>query len=383
MNKLRHIYLDYSATTPMSKEVYSEMESCFYNYFGNPSSMHHFGTKSKRAINSARERIASCINSQANEIYFCSGGSEANNWALKGVALRSSEKKEIITTAIEHHSIINTCKFLEKHGFKVKYMDVDKHGFVDLRKLERAITKNTLLVSLMMANNEIGTIQDFKSVGEICREKNVIFHTDAVQAVGHIEINLNEINADLLSMSSHKFYGPKGVGCLYIRNGIDLENLIHGGGQEKNKRAGTENTLGIMGMAKALELEIESLSAESERQRRLCRLFMERLTGQCSNIRINGPQIGDNRLPGNLNISFRNVDNLMLSYLLDKKGIYISTGSACNSDSIEPSHVLKAIKVPDEYINGSIRISLGKKTTKDDIEIACSEIIDVISNNKI
>lgn len=380
---MNEIYLDNASTTQLSKEVYKSMHPYLLENFENPSSLYTKGIKNKKTINQCRSRIADIINADSKEIYFCSGGSEANNWAIKGIAFNSNDKKEIITSKIEHHSISNTCEFLAKHGFNIKYVDVDEKGFIDLTHLNELINDNTLMISIMMANNEIGTIQNLKEISKICKSRNIVFHTDAVQAACHIPIDVKELNVDLMSISAHKFHGPKGTGCLYIKNRIEIENLIHGGKQENWKRAGTENVANIVGMAKAMELAYENLNTESERQRKLSQLFVDKINSITKNIKLNGPNIGLNRLPGNINLSFKNSDGSLISYLLGKCGIYVSTGSACNSGTIAPSHVLQAINVPDDYINGSIRISLGKDTTMEDIEIASNELIKIINDNKV
>ncbi|QVK17391.1 IscS subfamily cysteine desulfurase [Mycoplasmatota bacterium] len=378
---MRDFYFDYASTTQIRKEVYEEMIPYLHNEYGNPSSLYEIGINNKKVINQCRKKIASLLNAKGNEIYFCSGGSEANNWALKGIAFSSSTKKEIITTKIEHHAVLHTCSFLEKIGYIVHYLNVNEEGFIDIDELEKTINDNTLMVSIMMANNEIGTIQNIKKIGKLCKEKNVIFHTDAVQAIPHIQLDVEALHIDLLSISAHKFYGPKGIGCLYIQNGIEIENLIHGGGQEKGKRAGTENVAYIVGMRKALELIYQDIHEHNMKERFLSQKLYALLKEKIKDIKLNGPEIGNNRLPGNLNLSFKGIDGALMSYELNKEGIAVSTGSACNSGSIEPSHVLQAIQVPDEYIKGTIRITLGKDTTIDDIEVISQSIIAYINKN--
>ena len=372
------IYFDYASTTKIRKEVYEAMLPYLESEFGNPSSLYDIGISNKKLINQCRKKIANLIYANANEIYFCSGGSEANNWALKGIAFKNKIGKEIITTKIEHHSILHSCQFLENLGYTVHYLAVDNEGFVNLKALERLINTNTILVSIMMANNEIGTIQNIKDIGLLCKKHNVIFHTDAIQGISHIPINVEAMNIDLMSISGHKFYAPKGIGCLYIRNGVEIENLIHGGAQEKNKRAGTENIAYIVGMTKGLEIVTHEMATCIIQERELAQYLYDKLKAKVSNWRLNGPAIGKNRLPGNLNLSFKDCDGALLNYNLNKVGICVSTGSACNSNMIEASHVLQAIKVPDAYINGTIRITLGRETTKADIDKLVAAITSLI-----
>ncbi len=375
------IYSDHASTTQVRQEVYHAMLPYLFQEYGNPSSLYEIGTANKKVINKCRMQIATLLNAKASEIYFCSGGSEANNWALKGIAFRAKDKKEIITTKIEHHSIIHTCEFLEKLGFIIHYLAVNDEGFINLKDLEKTMNENTLMVSIILANNEIGTIQNIKAIGALCKKKDIIFHTDAVQAVSHIPLDLASLNVDLMSISAHKFYGPKGVGCLYIRNGIELENLIHGGGQEKGKRAGTENVANIVGMSKAFELIQKEMSQQNKMESELSEVLYKKLKTSIPDMKLNGPKLGGKRLPGNLNISFKGIDGNDLSFQLNQDEIYVSTGSACDSNSIEPSHVLKAIHVEESYIHGSIRISLGKESTLDDITKISQAIIKYVLKN--
>ncbi len=377
---MKPVYFDYASTTHIRKEVYDEMIPYLQKEYGNPSSLYDMGIKNKKVINQCRKRIAKLLNAKSSEIYFCSGGSEANNWALKGIAFKHTKKKEIITTKIEHHSVTHSCEFLERMGYDVKYLDVDDLGFIDFGQLKNIISSNTLMVSIIMANNEIGTIQDIKKIGQLCKDWGVIFHIDAIQAMPHIKMDVKNLPIDLMSVSAHKFYGPKGIGFLYIRNGIEVENLIHGGAQEKEKRAGTENVPYIVGMTKALELAYQEMDEDVKRERMLAQKLFSILKDNIKDIKLNGPDIGINRLPGNINLSFKGIDGSLLSFELNKAGICVSTGSACNSGSIEPSHVLQAIKVPKEYINGTIRITLGKETTSDDIDKMCQFIINYYHN---
>jgi len=374
---MNSVYFDNASTTKIRREVYESMLPYLQGEYGNPSSLYEMGIHNKKVINQCRNKIASLINAKGKEIYFCSSGSEANNWALKGIAFSQSIKKEIITSKIEHHSILHTCGFLEKMGYKIIYLDVDQSGFIDLDVLDATINDNTLMVSIMMANNEIGTIQNIQSIGLLCKKHKVIFHTDAIQAVSHLVIDVEALHIDLMSLSAHKFCGPKGIGCLYIRNGIEIENLIHGGNQERKRRAGTENVAYIVGMCKAFELAHQEMDVNVMQERKLALLIYLQLKSKIKGLQFNGPEIGNSRLPGNLNFSFKGIDGALFSYELNKKGIYVSTGSACSSGSIEPSHVLKAIAVSDDYINGSIRITLGKETTIDEVEVICQSIINL------
>lgn len=373
--KNKPLYFDYASTTKIRQEVYEAMLPYLQEEFGNPSSLYTIGIRNKKIINQCRKTIASLINAESHEIYFCSGGSEANNWAIKGVAFAHPDKREIITTKIEHPSVLNSCRFLEKLGYIVTYLDVDAEGFVNLQELEDKITDNTCLVSIMTANNEIGTIQDIQAIGEICTRKGVLFHTDAIQAISHLPIDVKQLKIDLLSFSAHKFYGPKGIGCLYISKNTKIENLIHGGNQEREKRAGTENVAYIVGMAKAIELSYREMYSDNVRERDLSQLLYHKLKDAIPDMRLNGPEIGNRRLPGNLNISFKHVDGSQLCFELNEEGICVSTGSACHSDMIEPSHVLQAIKVPDDYIKGTIRITIGKDTTEEEIDKLTEAII--------
>jgi cysteine desulfurase len=359
--------MDYAATTYVKPEVLKEMLPYFTENYGNPSSIYSLSRETKKAIDKARDRVSKAINAETNEIYFTAGGSESDNWALKGVAFANINKgNHIITTKIEHHAILHACEYLEKHGFDVTYLPVDEYGFVNIKDLENAITDKTILVSIMFANNEIGTIQPIKEIGNLCRQKKVIFHTDAVQAVGNISIDVKDMNIDLLSMAAHKIYGPKGTGALYIRKGIRIDNLVHGGGQERSRRAGTENVAGIVGLGKAIELATANLE---EHSKRLC-VLRDRLIEGLLKIpysRLNGPT-GSNRLPGNANVCFKFIEGEAILLLLDSVGICASSGSACTSGSLDPSHVLLAIGLPHEIAHGSLRLSLGDSNTEEDID---------------
>lgn len=363
----RKVYLDYAATTPIRKEVYEEMKTFLKEKFGNPSSIHNFGREVKAAIEEAREKIAKAIGAESDEIIFTSGGTESNNMAIKGVAFALSHKgRHIITSQIEHHAVLEPCLFLEKIGFEITYLPVDKEGYVDPDDLKKAIRKDTILISIMHANNEIGTIEPIREISNIAKEHDIYFHTDAVQTVGHIPVNVNDLGLDLLSLSAHKFYGPKGIGALYIRKGTRIEPIIHGGSQENNKRAGTENVAGIIGMGKALELAISEMEKEQKRLTELRDYFINQVEKRIPEVYLNGPRV--NRLPNNINFSFAQVEGETLLLHLDLEGIAVSTGSACSSKSLEPSHVLSAIKLPAKLAQGSIRFTIGLYTQKEDLD---------------
>jgi cysteine desulfurase len=369
----KRIYVDYAATTPIKKQVLDEMYPYLTADFANPSGAYSMATESRMAIDSAREKVADAINASRNEIYFTSGGSESDNWAILGTALANSGKgRHILTTKIEHHAVLHSCQYLEKLGFRVTYLDVDSKGLVDIEQLKDAISNDTILVSVMYANNEVGTIQPIKRIGEICREKGILFHTDAVQAMGNIPVDVQELNVDLMSMAAHKFYGPKGVGALYIKKGTKIDSYIHGGSQERGKRAGTYNTAGIVGMGKAIEMTCGNLSNEYERLSGL----RDRLIGELLEVagaKLNGaPGLG--RLPGNCNISFEGVDGELLLAMLDTVGIYASSGSACSAGSTDPSHVLTAMGVSESMAKGSLRITIGSDISGEDIEFVISRV---------
>lgn len=373
----KHVYLDHSATTYIKPQVFDEMLPYLTTYYGNPSSIYSQAHATENAIDQARARVAQVLHADKNEIFFTGGGSEADNWALKGIAFANKHRgNHIITTKIEHHAILHTCEFLEKNGFQITYLPVDAEGFINLDELRQAITDKTLLVSVAFANNEIGTIQPIKEIGKICHDKKVLFHIDAVQAVGHVPINVKDMNIDLLSLAAHKFYGPKGVGVLYIRKGVKIENLIHGGAQEKNKRAGTENIAGIVGLGKAIELAQEEMDTENKRLTYLRDKLIKGLS-RIPYTKINGP-IGDKRMPGNINVCFRFIEGESLLLLLDAKGIAASSGSACTSGSLDPSHVLLAIGLPHEIAHGSLRLTLGSSSTEQDIDYTVSVLPEIV-----
>lgn len=373
----KYIYMDNSATTPVKKEVLEEMIPYFTEKYGNPSSIYSLGSQSKVAVEKAREQVANVLGANKNEIFFTAGGSESDNWAIKGIAFKHRNKgNHIITTKIEHHAILHTCEYLQKNGFEVTYLNVDKDGLIDLEELKNAITDKTILISIMFANNEIGTIQPIKEIGEIAKSRNIVFHTDAVQAIGHIKIDVKELNIDLLSLSAHKFYGPKGIGALYIRKGLQIDPLISGGGQERNKRAGTENVPGIVGLGKAIELAYDKIEEHNEK---LINLRDRLITGIEENIKytkLNGHRT--NRLPGNVNFCFEFIEGEALLLSLDMEGIAGSSGSACTSGTLDPSHVLLAIGLPHEIAHGSLRLSLGDFNTVEEVDYVIEKLITIV-----
>ena len=370
---MKRIYLDYAATTPVHPDVLKAMLPYFHEGFGNPSSIHACGQEAKRAVEEARTSVARLISAEAEEICFTSGGTEADNFALEGVAFADEKKgSHIITTAIEHHAILETCKFLEKRGFKVTYLPVDKYGMVDPDDVKKAITPQTILISVMHANNEIGTIQPLAEIGKIAREAGVYFHTDAVQTVGHIPIDVNALGVDLLSTSAHKLYGPKGIGALYIRKGTRIAPFMHGGGQERGRRAGTENVPGIFGFGKAAEIALPEMNEEAARLTELRDEFIAELQTRIDDIHLNGHPV--KRLPNNVNVSISFVEGEAMLLNLDMAGICASTGSACSSGNLEPSHVLLATGCSHERAHGSLRFTLGKWTTGEELE----KVLDVL-----
>ena len=372
---MRNVYLDYSATTPVKEEVLKEMIPYFTEKFGNPSSLYDKGLEAKAAVDHAREQLAALINADPKEIYFTAGGTEADNWSLMGVADKLKDKgNHIITTKIEHHAILHSCEFLEKHGYEVTYLGIDKNGRISLEELENAITDKTILISVMMVNNEIGTVQPIKEIGKIAKAHKIIFHTDAVQALGNVPIDVKDMGIDLMSMSSHKIYGPKGEGALFMRKGLRISNYIHGGAQENSKRAGTENLTGIVGFGKAAELARVNFDKHVQHCSELRNYLVDRILNEIPDTQLNGTMEG--RHPGNANITFKFIEGESILLLLNQFGISVSTGSACSSKSLEPSHVLVALGVPVEMIHGTVRFTVGDFTTKEDIDY-------VIENLKI
>jgi len=375
MNKT--VYMDYAATTYTKPEVLEDMIPYFTEFYGNPSSIYSISRETKKAIDKARNRIAKAINADPAEIYFTGGGSEADNWAIKGIALANKNKgNHIITTKIEHHAVLHTCEYLEKQGFEVTYLDVDEEGLIRLEELKNAIKSSTILVTIMTANNEIGTVQPIKEIGAICKERKVFFHTDAVQAIGHIEMDVKNMDIDALSLSGHKIYGPKGVGVLYLRKGIKIHNLGHGGAEERNRRAGTENVAGIVGLGKAIELAMENLTEEKERLTYLRDKLIKGLL-EIPYSKLNG-SVGDKRLPGNVNISFEFIEGESVLLMLDAKGICASSGSACTSGSLDPSHVLLSIGLPHEVAHGSLRLTMGAKTTEEEVDYVIETVPAIV-----
>ncbi len=377
---MKTIYLDNAATTPCRPEVVEAMLPYFTEKFGNPSAIYQLGQETQDAIQAAREDVARVINAaKPTEVFFTSGGSEADNWAVKGVmnAYKDKKGKHLITTKIEHHAILHTCEFLERNGFEVTYLPVDKYGLVDPAEFEAAIRPDTVMASIMFANNEIGTIEPIKELAAIAHEHKVIFHTDAVQAFCHEKIDVQEMGIDLMSASGHKLYGPKGVGMLYVKRGVRIDNLIHGGGQERGKRATTENTAGIIGFAKAAVLADAEREAEHERQAKLRDHAISRITAEIPHCFLNGHPT--KRLANNVNISFEFIEGEGMLLRLGAKGICASSGSACTSGSLDPSHVLLAIGLPHEKAHGSLRITLGRETTLEDIDYMVDVLVPAIA----
>lgn len=370
-------YFDHAATTAVKEEVLKEMLPFFNIDFGNPSSIYSIGRKTKKAITEARQKVARALNADEKEIYFTGCGSESDNMAIKGIAFANKHKgNHIITTKIEHPAILNTCKALEKEGFEVTYLGVDEDGLIALEELENAITEKTILISIMFANNEIGTIQPIEEIGAIAKKHNVFFHTDAVQAVGNVKIDVKKLNIDALSLSAHKFYGPKGIGALYIKAGVNFKKIQDGGHQERNKRAGTENVPGIIGLGKAIELAYQNLEEYNEKLTKLRDYYISEVENKIPYVKLNGHR--EKRLPGNANISFRFIEGESLLLNLDMKGICASSGSACTSGSLDPSHVLLAIGLPHEIAHGSLRITFGEENTKEDVDYLVQSLVEVV-----
>ena len=375
----RLIYLDNAATTKTAPEVVEAMLPYFTEHFGNPSSVYGFAAVNKEVITRQREIIADTLGAKSNEIYFTAGGSESDNWALIATAeAYASKGKHLITSKIEHHAILHTCEYLEKKGFEVTYLDVDENGIVDLEQLKSAIREDTILISIMYANNEIGTIQPIREIGAIAHEHGILFHTDAVQAFGQVPINVDEDQIDMLSASGHKLNGPKGIGFLYIRKGVKIRSFIHGGAQERRRRAGTENVPGIVGFGKAVERAVSTMEARTKKERELRDYLIERIEKEIPYCRLNGDRT--KRLPNNVNFSFRFIEGESLLIMLDMKGICASSGSACTSGSLDPSHVLLAIGLPHEIAHGSLRMTLSEETTKEDLDYVVENLKEIVSN---
>lgn len=371
-------YFDNAATTSLSKEVLDEMLPYLKDNYGNASAIYSIGRDAKKAVEDSRKKVANAINANEKEIYFTASGSEADNTAIRGIAYAYKSKgSHIITSKIEHPAVLNTCKKLEKEGFEVTYIGVDKNGIIDLEELKNSIKDTTSVISIMFANNEIGTIEPIKEIAKIAKEHGVIFHTDAVQAVGNVAIDVKDLGIDALSMSAHKFHGPKGVGALYVSNKVKFEKLIEGGHQEINKRAGTENVAGIVGIGKAIEIATKNLEKNANHLKELRDYYIKNIEEKIKYVRLNGDR--ENRLPGNANISFRFIEGESLLLNLDLKGICASSGSACTSGSLDPSHVLLAIGLPHEIAHGSLRISFGTYNTKEDVDYLIDNLVEIIT----
>lgn len=372
------IYLDHAATTPARPEVVEAMMPYFTEKFWNPSSVYSPAAEAKKAVNEVRDRIAESLGTQSQDIYFTAGGSEADNWAIKETAeAYASKGKHIITSKIEHHAVLHTCQYLERNGYEVTYLDVDENGYIKLDQLKAAIRPDTILITVMFANNEIGTIQPIKEIGEIARKHNVLFHTDAVQAYGQLPINVDECSIDMLSASGHKLNGPKGIGFLYIRKGIKIRSFIHGGQQERGRRAGTENVPGIVGLGAAVERAFSMMEEKTVKERELQDYLIGRIEAEIPYCRLNGDR--EKRLPNNVNFSFRFVEGESLLIMLDMKGICASSGSACTSGSLDPSHVLLAIGLPHEIAHGSLRMSLNEENTKEELDFTVEAIKEIVT----
>lgn len=375
---MKQVYLDYSATTPVKEEVVREMLPFFTERYGNPSSLYSVGLDAKAGLDEARARVAGLINAEPKEIFFTSCGTESDNWVLEGTANALKNKgRHIITSRIEHHAILHTCEYLEKLGFEITYLDVDGDGFVSPEALEKAIRKDTILVSIMMVNNEIGTIEPIKELAAVAKAHGVLFHTDAVQGLGNVHIDVKDLGVDFLSMSAHKIYGPKGVGALYMKKGVRITNFMHGGAQETKRRAGTENLAGIAGFGKAAELAAANLEQHIEHSTKLRNYFWEQIEANISGVTLNGSR--EKRHPGNLNVSFDYIEGESILLMLDAFGISISTGSACSSKSLVPSHVLEAIGISITKMNGTVRFTVGDFTTKEDIDYVVETLVKVVA----
>lgn len=374
----RFVYLDNAATTSTKKEVVDAMYPFFTESFGNPSSVYDFAAKNKKAVNDSRQTIADALHADVRDIYFTAGGSESDNWALIATAEAYENKgKHIITSKIEHHAILHTCDYLESRGFEITYIDVDENGILKLDELKKAIRPDTILISVMFANNEIGTIQPIKEIGEIAKEYDILFHTDAVQAFGQIPINVDELHIDMLSASGHKLHGPKGIGFLYIRKGLKLRSFIHGGAQERKRRAGTENVPGIVGLGKAVSIAVETMDERIKHETEVRDYMIEKIKKTIPYCRLNGDRT--KRLPNNVNFSFQFVEGESLLIMLDMEGICASSGSACTSGSLDPSHVLLAIGLPHEIAHGSLRMTLSEETTIEDADYVIDKLQGIVA----
>ena len=377
-NYLKIRYFDHAATTPVRDEVIKEMLPYFGIEYGNASVMYSLGRKARKAVENARRQVSNVLNCKPNEIYFTSCGSESDNLAIKGFVYANKNKgNHIITSKIEHHAVLDTCKTLEKQGFKVTYLNVDENGNIDLQELINSITEDTILITIMFANNEIGTIQQVEEIGKIAKQRNIIFHTDAVQAIGNVRIDVRELNIDMLSLSGHKFYAPKGIGALYVKEGIEFNKLLDGGEQEKNKRAGTENVAEIVALGKAIELIYNEFESYNKHLLELRDYYFKRVQNEIKDIKINGDM--KNRLPGNANISFKNINGAELLFRLDEVGICASAGSACSTSNPMPSHVLTSIGLNKELAENTLRISFGRDNTKEDVDFLVETLKNILN----
>ena len=373
----KFIYLDHAATTKCSPEAVQAMLPYFTEYYGNASTIYQLGAQSKKAIQNTRSKIAESLHADPSEIYFTAGGSESDNWALVATAeAYASKGKHIITSKIEHHAILHTCEYLEKRGFQITYVDVDSNGIVKLDELEKAIRPDTILISIMFANNEIGTIQPIEEIGRIAKEKGILFHTDAVQAYGHVPIDVEELHIDMLSASGHKLNGPKGIGFLYIRKGVKIRSFVHGGAQERGRRAGTENVPGIVGLGVAIEKAFSGMEERIQKETKMRDYLIERIEKEIPYCRLNGDRV--KRLPGNVNLSFEFIEGESLLIMLDMKKICASSGSACTSGSLDPSHVLLAIGLPHEIAHGSLRLTLDHENTMEEMDYVVDAVREIV-----
>ncbi len=376
---MNRIYMDHAATTPTNPEVVKAMLPYFTETYGNPSSIHSFGREARKAVEAARRQVAAAIHCKPEEVYFTAGGSESDNWAIKGTAFAKRKKgNHIITSAIEHHAVLHTCQWLQGQGFDVTYLPVNEDGLVSPEAVEKAITDKTILITIMTANNEIGTIEPIAEIGKIAKARNITFHTDAVQAVGAIPVDVEAWQVDMLSMSAHKFHGPKGVGALYIRKGVHPDIFLQGGAQERGQRAGTENLPAIVGMGAAIELAVKNMDENARRISALRDKLIHGILGSIPYSRLNGPF--ENRLPGNVNVSVRYIEGEALLLRLDLAGVSASSGSACTSGSLDPSHVLLAIGLPHEIAHGSLRLSLGTDNTEEDVDKVLAVLPEIVEN---
>ena len=375
---MNRVYMDNGATTRVTEPVFEAMKPYFCEVYGNPSSVHSFGRESRHVVEEAREQVAKALNAEPREIYFTGCGTESDNWAVRGAAYANIKKgKHIITTNIEHHAILHTCQQLEKEGFEVTYLQVDEFGFVTAEQLEAAIRPDTTIVSIMMANNEIGTIEPIAELAKVCNAKGVLFHTDAVQAIGSVKIDVKEMGIDMLSLSGHKFHAPKGIGALYVRKGVRLQRLINGGGQERSQRAGTENLASIVGIGKAIKIATANIDKHNEQLSAIRDHMINRILTEIPYTRLNGHP--EQRLPGNVNVCFRFIEGEALLLSLDIKGIAASSGSACTSGSLDPSHVLLAIGLPHEIAHGSLRLTISEETTMEEADYVVDSLVEIVA----